>query len=160
MIAELEISPRIACPDDAPGVHAIMSTVFESFPNEVWDIPNLSNAFESGESLVLEKAGRLIGYCLVRTVLDEAEILSIAIIPSEQNKGAAASLLTRTLSNLERKKTLSVYLEVRESNTYAEKLYLKHGFACIGKRKDYYTSDASDKENAIMYKYTIKSEIP
>lgn len=150
---------RSARCEDAPLVRKVMAGAFGDNPKEVWSTSDLSEAFHRGDSVVVEKKGELIGYCLVRAIVDEAEILSIAIIPEERGAGIASRLLAETLIRLRNKLVLNVYLEVRENNKHAKNLYLKSGFVSIGKRAGYYTSENAGTENAIMYKHTIRSKI-
>lgn len=150
---------RAARFEDGPQVHDIMMAAFENSPREIWSAADVAEAFQTGDGAVVEKAGVLIGYCLVRKVLDEAEILSIAIMPGQRGQGAGSILLADTLVRLRNKKVLNVYLEVRENNKHAKNLYLKNGFVSIGKREGYYTLQNAPIENAIMYKHTIGSKI-
>ncbi|MCK5575598.1 MAG: ribosomal protein S18-alanine N-acetyltransferase [Sphingomonadales bacterium] len=152
------VSARAAQTNDAEAVHVLMCRVFGEASNEVWTTDALSKAFSDGEGVVLESSGHVIGYCLMRRVLDEAEILSIAIDPAHRQKGAGLYLLEHVLAELGQEGVAQVYLEVRESNDQARNLYLKSGFISIGKRKGYYSIDRQSKENAIMYSHTIKSK--
>lgn len=66
-----------------------------------------------------------------------AEIVSIAIDPQEQGKGLGNSLLENVLSQIHNK---TIYLNVRESNKSARRLYEKSGFKVYG-----HTTDLSGK---------------
>ena len=50
------------------------------------------------------------------------------------------------------KEVKSLFLEVRENNTAARKLYEKTGFVEVGMRKNYYSNPT---ENAVLYKMEI-----
>lgn len=93
-----------------------------------------------------EKAG-VIGYGGYWQVLDEAQIMNIAVHPLWRGHGLATVLLT-TLIDLARKSDLKwMSLEVREGNEPARRLYSRLGFEQVGLRRGYY---ADNGENAII----------
>lgn len=84
-------------------------------------------------------------------VLDEIELLLVATHPDHLRQGHAEILLKKILASLSVKK---IFLEVRESNFTARKLYQKLGFIETGKRAKYYP----DGEDAILYRYDASFE--
>ena len=92
---------------------------------------------------VLEEE-RIIGYIMLRLDNDEAQILNIAIDVSFQLRGYGDRLLKYTLDELGCE--TDVFLEVRESNLPAMKLYFDNKFDEIDVREQYY----SDGEDAIV----------
>lgn len=80
------------------------------------------------------------GYAVGHIVLDEAELLSIAIHPNHRREGIG----TKLLSDFERaagaKGAKRLFLEVSEANTAAITLYSTHGWSESGRRKGYYPS--------------------
>lgn len=89
-----------------------------------------------------EIGGRIIGYIAFEPILDEVHILNLAVGKDFQRQGIASSLLGFVLE-----RPAKFYLEVRESNQAAKKLYEKHGFAVIATRKKYY---APNYETALV----------
>lgn len=89
--------------------------------------------------------GRAAGYVNIYTVLDEIDIVRVAVLPQYRRKGAARSMLEAALSE----KQGTVYLDVRESNYPAISLYKSIGFEDTGIRKDYYSNPT---ENAVLMK--------
>ncbi len=86
----------------------------------------------------------LSGFVLSRCVIDEAEVLTIAIAPESRCKGLARPLLAAHLDALTRKGARRVFLEVDEGNTAALALYRRFGFKQDGRREGYYShSDGS-----------------
>ncbi len=81
---------------------------------------------------------------MVRVFKNEAQILNIAIDLSFQHRGYGKKLLDYTLRELGNE--TDVFLEVRESNLPAIKLYSEFNFEEISVREHYY----SDGENAIV----------
>jgi ribosomal-protein-alanine N-acetyltransferase len=80
----------------------------------------------------------LAGFILSRLVLDEAEILSIAVAPTQRGRGLARQLLDINLRRLAALGARSVFLEVEEGNVSARRLYHRAGFHDIARREAYY----------------------
>jgi ribosomal-protein-alanine N-acetyltransferase len=84
-------------------------------------------------------AGRnVVGFIISRLVLEEAEILSIAVAPSRRGKGLARQLLDLNLRRLAGLGARTVFLEVEEGNVPARRLYRRAGFRQVGRRESYY----------------------
>lgn len=89
-----------------------------------------------------------IGYLITASVVDQAEILNIAIDPQYQGHRLGSQLLRHTLQSLD-DAIESVLLEVRVSNFPAIRLYLNYGFMEVGRRRDYYRTEFG-REDAIL----------
>jgi ribosomal-protein-alanine N-acetyltransferase len=84
-------------------------------------------------------AGRnVVGFIMSRLVLDEAEILSIAVAAARRGKGLARRLLDVHLRRLAGLGARAVFLEVEEGNVPARRLYRRAGFRQVGRREGYY----------------------
>lgn len=116
----------------------------ESFTSP-WSINSFLAEYENPQSIfkVAETENEIIGYILVRVVIDEAEILSLAIKTQFRRKGVASALIKDVILKL-RDRVKVCYLEVRISNTEAINLYKKLGFREYGIRKSYYTAPQED----------------
>lgn len=90
--------------------------------------------------------GEPAGYMSIQLAADEGDIMRVAVLPQFRRLGIGRALLTKCFEdNL----FDSVFLDVRENNTPAIKLYQSFGFEKIGLRKNYY---ANPTENAVMMK--------
>lgn len=78
------------------------------------------------------------GFVLTRTVLDEAEILSVAVASGQRRRGLAHALMTRHLDGLAAAGIERVHLEVDAQNAAALALYRRLGFVETGRREGYY----------------------
>ena len=78
------------------------------------------------------------GFLLGRVMLDEAELLTLAIAPPAQGRGLGQTLLSRFLQTAREKAAATAYLEVAEGNAPARAIYAKAGFIEVGRRKRYY----------------------
>lgn len=87
---------------------------------------------------------RLAGYVIVYYVLDEAEIVRLAVKESCRRKGAAGQLFLKVKEFCAEKNITDIFLEVRRSNVPAITFYRKHGFQTDGIRKNFYTNPTED----------------
>ena len=83
-------------------------------------------------------AGCISGFIVGRQVVDEGEILNLAVRPQNRRRGKGQALLSAILEQLHRRGVNKVFLEVRESNAVAIDFYEKQGFAKAGMRPAYY----------------------
>jgi [ribosomal protein S18]-alanine N-acetyltransferase len=115
--------------------------------NQAFSHPWPADAFSESilqHSRGLEVDGRLCGYIFYHVIMGEAVILNFAIDPQLQRQGHGEYLLLESLKELSRQGCTHFYLDVRESNIGAIKLYAKHGFVPLGKRKLYYSNPDED----------------
>ena len=96
---------------------------------------------------VVEEKGRILGYCSMQTVLDEGDILNVAVTRDRQKEGIGYFLVDSMLMLAAARGIHIVHLEVRESNGSARRLYQRLGFNEDGFRKNYYTEPV---ENAVL----------
>ena len=102
---------------------------------------------ERGQHFFVAESDSVLGYGTVMTVLDECEILRIAVGMAARRKGIGENLLNEMMDFAKNNGSRLFYLEVRESNTAAINLYKKAGFIESGRRKEYYTNP---KEDAVL----------
>ncbi len=95
-------------------------------------------------NLLIEADGVVVGYIMCLISKDECHVLNLAIDPKFRRQGYGSKLFSSALSILREKGIREVYLEVRESNLAAIKLYLKFGFKAVGRRKRYYEDTGED----------------
>lgn len=109
----------------------------------------LRDAFANdvNRTFVLCEQQAIIGFIIYQIAVDTADIVHLVIDQSQQGKGFAKQLLSKTLRQLQQIGVKTCFLEVRESNVTAHKLYEKCGFEVMGKRRNYYHSP---KEHAVL----------
>ncbi|WP_454623596.1 ribosomal protein S18-alanine N-acetyltransferase [Bradyrhizobium cenepequi] len=93
---------------------------------------------------------KIIGFAVSRMGADEAEILSIAIDPSQRGRGLSRNLLLTHLGHLAGRGVRTVFLEVEENNQPARRLYERAGFAIVGRRERYYKQPGGEHLNALL----------
>ena len=117
--------------------------------SHAWSAIQFQDALASYQCKVYAQAHQVLGFCILQPVLDEANLLLMAIHPSEQGKGLGYALLDHSIAQL-KNSPIQIFLEVRESNKAAIALYEKSGFHQIDLRKNYYPNVDGSKEHAII----------
>lgn len=100
--------------------------------------------------------GRLLGFVLARAVADEAEILTIAVLPDWQGHGLGRKLMDAVLAKVHSDRVESIFLEVDETNQSAVALYRKLGFFEVGGRKDYYENVRGARTTALVMRRDLR----
>lgn len=86
----------------------------------------------------------IVGHLIGRIVVDEGEILTLAVEPTRRRRGIAQQLLSQVLERMSAAGVGRLWLEVRDSNEAAQALYLANGFAPAGRRRGYYRAPVED----------------
>ena len=84
------------------------------------------------------------GYIGSQTVIDETDMMNVAVHPDFRRKGIAEALVNALIEALKSRGSRCLTLEVRASNEPAIMLYEKLGFSQIGRRKNYYRNPRED----------------
>lgn len=103
-----------------------------------------------GRYIVIKENERVVSYGGFWLVLDEANINNIAVHPDYRGKGISKLLMNTLIEMAKAENAKTMYLEVRSSNSVAQKLYRGLGFAMIGLRKGYYLD--TDEDAIVMMK--------
>jgi ribosomal-protein-alanine N-acetyltransferase len=88
--------------------------------------------------------GTVLGYVGSQTVLDEADVMNVAVSPNARRRGVAKALMIALLDALRETGVKSLTLEVRASNDPAIALYDTLGFTQVGRRPRYYRHPVED----------------
>tara|TARA_Y100000748_G_scaffold285978_1_gene268903 strand:+ start:4713 stop:5159 length:447 start_codon:yes stop_codon:yes gene_type:complete len=134
---------RTAELDDLNEIYSIEKKVF----NDYWSIDLIKSEINDkkySRVTVLELKKKIIGYLFQRKIYDENHIINLAIDIPYQHKGYGKYLLMKILE--EDGNDTNVFLEVKEANLPAIKLYLDLGFEEVDRKERYY----SDGSNAIF----------
>lgn len=90
-----------------------------------------------------------IGYAVFSVAVGEMHILNICVSPDWQGYGFGRYLFQKIQDKARQQGAEMCFLEVRESNKNAQKLYLSDGFNEVGFRKNYYYA-GDTREHAIV----------
>jgi ribosomal-protein-alanine N-acetyltransferase len=86
----------------------------------------------------------IAGYVVAWFAADEGEIANLAVREPTRRRGIGAALLDAALAEGVRRGAVNMYLEVRESNEAARRLYASRGFEEVGRRRRYYRRPVED----------------
>ena len=123
---------------------------------EAWSKASLLEVMQAGFNLfICENDNELAGYLLSQDVLDEVNIMQVAVLPAYQRRGIAKQLSQMLLDD--KAHQTMIFLEVRLSNIAAQALYVKLGFEKIGQRKNYYVpkDKHEGREDAVVMQLMI-----
>lgn len=138
--------------DDVPAIVRIERDAF----SDPWSLRSFREAL--AHSAVYFACARrdgteVAGYVVAWFVADEGEIANLAVSPDAWGAGIGRALLDAALDEGRRRDVSAVYLEVRDSNDRARRLYRSRGFEEVGRRRGYY---ARPVEDAIVLRRTLK----
>ncbi|WP_137596950.1 ribosomal protein S18-alanine N-acetyltransferase [Paucilactobacillus kaifaensis] len=102
--------------------------------------------------LVVRKNDQLLGFagCSFDRLKDEAHITNIAVTPAYQNRGIGRYLIRKLIRKAALLDMDKMSLEVRVSNTAAQRLYKRMGFLVKNVKKGYYFGDHEDAYNMVL----------
>ena len=135
-----EILPMTA--EDIAQVAALEQACF----SDPWPQSVLAHELENELSLwlVAKQDGEVLGYVGSQSVLDEADMMNLAVRETARRQGIAKALVCALCRKLSEKGVQSLTLEVRDSNEPAIRLYEALGFTQVGKRPNYYFHPKED----------------
>ena len=149
--------------DDLDRIMAVMATAFDPDFNEAWTRAQVSGALLVGNChyhLIAAKGTRpeegapAGGFALLRTTLDEEELLLFAVDPASRRQGLGAKLLEWVKADARIRGIHRILLEMRSGNS-AESLYAAHQFGRIGRRPNYYRDRYGACIDAITFSCTL-----
>jgi ribosomal-protein-alanine N-acetyltransferase len=119
-------------------VMTVMTAAFGDSFGEAWTRSQCAGILPmEGVTLIVADGGdELLGFALYRIVLDDAELLLIAVSPEAQGKGVGRKLLGQFVDEAKQKGASKIHLEVRDGNP-AIRIYQAAGFAPAGRRRNY-----------------------
>ncbi len=116
----------------------------ECFVSDAWTESAVEEAVLGNKYLVCSLDDELVGYVCFSHILDEAEILKIAVKTDHRRRGVASILIEKLKTFLASKGISTLLLEVRRQNLGAIALYSAHGFSEYAIRKNYYHNPDDD----------------
>ncbi len=137
--------------DDLDDVMRIMECAFSKHYGEGWSRSQCGGIMPMwGVSLMIARDpdGRMGGFSLQRVIMDESELLLLAVAPSMQRQGVGGLLLSNFIDEGRSLGLRMLHLEVRDGNP-AIAMYRSAGFEQIGKRSDYYRGFDGARYDAI-----------
>lgn len=151
------------CPHLIDRIMSVMDVAFDPTFGEAWNRRQVADALTmpSTHAFVVDGQGSLIpdgvgsaaspcGFVLTRHVLDEEELLLIAVTPGARQRGVGALLIEHMFAAARARGIAQIFLEMRRGNP-AIHLYRKFGFEPIGERRNYYRMANGERIDAITF---------
>jgi ribosomal-protein-alanine N-acetyltransferase len=156
-----------ACPHHLDRIMAVMEAGFDPAYGEAWNRRQVADALtlSSTHAVVVDSDGAPIaagaasarapaGFVLSRHVLDEEELLLIAVVPDCRRRGIGEILIGQLFAAARARGITRIYLEMRRGNP-ALSLYHRLGFEPIGERPNYYRMTNGERIDAITFGRSI-----
>ena len=141
----VDVNP--AAPSDLAALASLHASAFE----KPWRAQDFAALFTPGAWAWLAFQGAsAVGLVFVRAVVDEAEVLTLAVAPSARRRGVAQGLLKAAIAALDRQGVIDLWLEVAETNFAALALYQGLGFHPAGRRSGYYSGEGPPVDAVIL----------
>lgn len=123
-------------------------------PHEAWSetVIALQITAPGGFGFVYGRSGMVLG----RIITDEAEILTIMVVPRERGHGIGRALLNRAIEHATEAGARYMFLEVSVSNIAAQTLYRSCDFLPVSRRRRYY----ADGTDALVMRLDIAPSEP
>lgn len=130
--------------EDAKSLENILIEKFDDFWNYSIFCEEIGNTNSSYiVAKLTSQENIIVGFAGIKKILDEADIMNIVVRKHFRHNGIATQLLNNLCVLAKSQNCNTITLEVNEKNIYAIKLYQKHGFLTVGKRKNYYNGTDS-----------------
>lgn len=152
-----EIRPLAASGPDAGAGRRLLGVLLEACFEEPHGEAGVATllAAPGCRALVAWRESRPAGYVILRNAADEAEILSLGVVPAARRRGVGRALLAAALSAAAAAGAVAVFLEVGEDNAAARALYAAAGFVPVGRRMDYYSRDGRSRVAAVIMRKSL-----
>lgn len=141
-------------PHDAAALFALHAPLFDppwSEESLAWQLSQPGSAALA----VRSEAAAMAGFVLLRTVVDEAEILIIAVDPARQRRGIGRVLLDGACALAQAQGAATLWLEVAVDNAAALALYAGAGFEPAGRRPRYYSRAGGAAVDALLLRRAL-----
>ncbi len=153
---------------DLDAVHALETSAYA----HPWSRKHFRDSLQAGypavmllgDSLPHEKpitaradGRRLLGYLVAMSGVDEVHLLNITVAPAHQRQGWARFMLDALALWSRGQQAHWLWLEVRESNAPARRLYERYGFTQVGVRKGYYPTGQIQREDAVVMSLPLET---
>ncbi len=139
--------------DSLDAVMRVMTAAFSDRYGEAWTRSQCSGILPiTGIKLVLaqDDSDRIVGFALYRTIIDDAELLLLAVDPDAQGKGIGRTLLSHFIDDARKAGASKIHLEVRDGNP-AIRVYEAAGFERVNRRRNYYRGGDGRQFDALTF---------
>ncbi len=143
----------LVVPDDATTLAVLHRQAFDS----PWEVEAFSTLQCQTGVFGVRHAD---GFILCRAVLDEAEILTLAVRTDARRLGLGARLTGAAADLAAAHGAHRLFLEVAEDNVAARALYERCGFRSAGRRRGYYARADARAVDALILSLNLIDRLP
>jgi len=122
-----------------------------------WDVAAFETLLGQAGVFAIEA---LEGFILIRSVADEAEILTLAVDPAARRRGVGARLVREGAAETAARGATRLFLEVADDNPAALALYARAGFTEAGRRRGYYARPEGGRQDALILALNLPATLP
>lgn len=133
----------------------VMANAFDSRFGEAWTVGQCTNVLVMpGTALLIARDPVPCGFALVRVVLDQSELMLIAVQSDARGRGIGRTLLRAVFALAAERGAAECFLEVRDDNP-AITLYTSEGLVCVGRRRAYYRGNDGAFRDAMTFRRSL-----
>ena len=132
---------------------AVLKIEYAAFSHP-WTRGIYLDALKSYEVWRMFEGSQQVGHGVINVIIDEAHLLNITVKPESQGRGLGLLLLEKLMKRAYELNGRECFLELRDSNRSAYRLYERYGFNEIGRRRDYYPA-VGGREDALVMACTL-----
>lgn len=132
---------------------AVLKIEYAAFSHP-WTRGIFTDALKSYEVWLMFEGSQQVGHGVINVIIDEAHLLNITVKPDSQGRGLGLLLLEKLMKRAYELNGRECFLELRDSNRSAYRLYERYGFNEIGRRRDYYPA-VGGREDALVMACTL-----
>lgn len=125
---------------------ALLAAIHAEAFDAPWDESSLAELLASPGVFAVAEGD---GFILIRVVVDEAEILTLAVRPAARRAGLGGRLVEAAVVRAAALGAERLFLEVAQGNSAARALYARSGFVEMGRRRGYYSHADGSREDAL-----------
>ena len=142
-------------------IAAITAAAFDPRFGEAWSSAQLAGSLGQPGSWarIACAGGAPRGFTLCRRLVDEAELLLVAVVPPARGQGIGAALLGAACDDARGDGASALFLEMRDGNAAADALYRALGFVEVGRRRDYYRGADARRFDAITMRRDLTAGV-
>ena len=150
-------TPDADAGDRAARLASIHAEAFAGAHDTPWSAAAFADLLDQAGVFAVESPD---GFILMRTVADEAEILTLAVRPGARRAGLGARLVGEGALAAAARGAVRVFLEVAEDNAAARALYARAGFVEAGRRTGYYAAADGGRRDALLLALNLAETLP
>lgn len=132
---------------------AVLKIEYAAFSHP-WTRGIFTDGLKSYDCWLMFEGTQQVGHGVIQIILDEAHLLNITVKPESQGRGLGLRLLEHLMARAGELGARECFLEVRETNQSAYRLYERFGFNEIGRRRGYYPA-VGGREDALVMACTL-----